>query len=143
MSTYSARQKEYFKQKYHNDADFKRRQILRVQEWRKKNPEKYKIANRKYWLSGTNKEWRRKERLKVLTHYSNGTPKCSCCSEAILQFLTVDHVIPVSKSGVPRYSGRIKTHLIKNKFPPGFQVLCYNCNLGKRADLICPHRLAA
>jgi hypothetical protein len=30
--------------------------------------------------------------------------------------------------------------IIKNNFPPEFQILCFNCNLGRsRSGGVCPH----
>ena len=35
----------------------------------------------------------------------------------------------------------IYSWLIRNNYPEGFQVLCYNCNLGKAHNNgICPHK---
>jgi hypothetical protein len=33
------------------------------------------------------------------------------------------------------------TWILKNNFPDGFQVLCMNCNWGKRMNGICPHQV--
>jgi len=83
----------------------------------------------------------------VFVHYSGNPPKCNCCGESIEKFLTVDHInndgaehrrkIKESKLNTDIYSW-----LIQNKFPDGFQILCYNCNLGRARspNNICPHK---
>jgi hypothetical protein len=38
------------------------------------------------------------------------------------------------------YHARKNALLRKNNFPPGYQVLCMNCNFGKRYSMICPHQ---
>lgn len=80
----------------------------------------------------------------VYDHY--GGYKCSCCGESIKEFLTLDHIDNdgaehrkgLGNSG----SGRgLYLWIIKNGFPKMFQVLCMNCNWGKRMNNgICPHK---
>lgn len=79
-------------------------------------------------------------RDKVLIAYGN---KCACCGEAERSFLQIDH-----KNGGGRadrvsglYSTRWYRWLIKNSFPPEYQILCANCNWGKHLNGgICPHQ---
>lgn len=69
-------------------------------------------------------------RTQVLQGYGGAKPHCICCGEAEVRFLTIDH----QKNG-----GRAHRHekgnqgvyyeLRRNGFPPGFRVLCFNCNL--------------
>jgi hypothetical protein len=84
--------------------------------------------------------WRR-HRLACLHHYSGPTPHCACCGEAGLPFLCMDHIN--NDGAAHRKALRttfITTWLVKNGFPEGFQVLCYNCNNGKRVNNgVCPH----
>lgn len=68
---------------------------------------------------------------------------CVCCGETEKAFLSVDHI---NNDGAERRKRdakekRIYTWLIQNNFPAGFQMLCANCNQGKRMNNgICPHR---
>lgn len=74
----------------------------------------------------------------VYNHYGN---KCKCCSEPNRLFLTIDHV---NNDGyLERKSGMVLYKLIiKNNFPEKFQILCWNCNLGKYLNNgICPHNV--
>jgi hypothetical protein len=81
-----------------------------------------------------NKRYNQKLRHTVLVHYSGGLPTCSCCGEKHEEFLSIDHINGDGadhrrmgiKSGYATYRW-----LIKNNFPPGFQVLCMNCNFAK------------
>lgn len=89
-----------------------------------------------------------KLRFECLTHYGGSPPKCICCGETEIGFLSIDHI----NGGGNKHrrqidsknhcSGRMFYHwLIKNNFPEGFQVLCMNCNWGKRMNNgVCPHK---
>ena len=90
------------------------------------------------------KRYRQALRDEVFAAY--GGYKCACCGETRKLFLSIDHVngdgnkhrraIGI-KAGTAFYAW-----LRNNLFPVGFQVLCYNCNLGKRHNNnICPHVL--
>lgn len=69
-------------------------------------------------------------RLNALQMYGN---KCECCGEETEWFLSIDH----KGGGGARHRrqlrreeghGNIYLWLKKNGYPPGFRVLCYNCN---------------
>lgn len=81
-------------------------------------------------------------RSKVLDHYGR---KCACCGEAEEMFLEIDHVNSDGaqhRKEIGTASSHIIRWLIKHNFPPGFQLLCSNCNHGKmRCGGICPHTL--
>jgi hypothetical protein len=75
----------------------------------------------------------------VLDHYGR---ECACCGESEPMFLTVDHVNNDGnehrREVVP---SQLTTWIVKNNFPPGFQILCWNCNCGKhRNGGVCPHQ---
>jgi len=82
------------------------------------------------------------KRLMVLTHYSQGKPKCQCCGEDRIEFLGMDHI----NGGGNKHRREIKLSgfafynwLIANNFPVGFRVLCHNCNMAKGLYGYCPH----
>ena len=67
---------------------------------------------------------------------------CACCRETEKAFLTIDHINndgckhrkEIGQSNVYRW-------LKQNNFPDGFQVLCMNCQWGrKNCGGICPHQ---
>jgi hypothetical protein len=79
-------------------------------------------------------------REKVLDHYGR---KCACCGEKHKAFLTTDHVDGkgnLKARDTIRAGHGLWRWLIKNNFPPGFQTLCYNCNIGKYRCGVCPHK---
>lgn len=68
--------------------------------------------------------------------------KCACCGEKEIAFLTIDHV----DGGGNRHRRELKLSmiyrwLIRNGYPSGFQILCWNCNLAKHHFGECPHKL--
>jgi hypothetical protein len=81
---------------------------------------------------------RKQERDKVLEHYGR---KCSCskCPETKEEFLTIDHIQGKGHRHRKKIGGHINKWLIKNNFPLGFQVLCFNCNSAKGIYGMCPH----
>jgi hypothetical protein len=72
--------------------------------------------------------------------------RCSCCGEDILEFLTIDHVknngsIHRKEAGYRGIGESFYLDLKRSGYPPDFQVLCINCNFGKRRNGgICPHK---
>lgn len=112
-------------------CDFHRKKYH--QDWRKGNAAKVLLAGRTYRL---------KLRRAVIDHYSKGTFKCACCGESTPQFLTIDHIDGGGR--LQRKSTRNNIHLWirRNNYPPGFQILCFNCNCGKSVNKnVCPHEL--
>lgn len=81
-----------------------------------------------------------KLRQEVLEHYGK---LCVCCKESQIEFLTIDHINDdgaehrrTEKVGT---GGNFYSWLKRNKFPDGFQVLCWNCNAAKAIYGRCPH----
>jgi len=82
-----------------------------------------------------------RERLKVacFNMYSNGDACCAWCKNARLDVLTLDHIHNDGakdrrenrKDGIAHY-----IHLLKAGYPPGLQVLCYNCNIIKHREFV-------
>ena len=112
--------------------------------------EKQREYNRKsYWKHKTSRDakikaYHKQVKIDVIKHYSNGTNKCNYCGIKGLVFLTIDHI-----DGDGAKQRRLKNHktgimfyiwLRKNKYPKGFQVLCYNCNQAKKQLFQCPHQ---
>lgn len=82
-----------------------------------------------------------KLKMEVLIYYGGNPPKCACCGESHVEFLSIDHIKDegnVHRRKIGR--GRLFYHwLIKNNFPKGYQVLCRNCNWAKSHGG-CPHK---
>lgn len=90
-----------------------------------------------------NARYRQKQRDEVIAAYGG---KCNCCHETEPDFLTIDHIYNdgayerrVHKLGTDR---RLYAWLKRNNFPTDrYQLLCYNCNMGKAIWGQCPHRI--
>lgn len=79
----------------------------------------------------------------VFTHY--GGYVCACCGERERKFLTLDHVNNdgnAHRKATGRNAGVFTYQwIVQNNFPPGFQILCMNCNFGKSLNGgVCPHQ---
>lgn len=86
--------------------------------------------------------YRRAAREACFDHYGN---TCACCGESERAFLTLDHV---AKDGAAHRlkigtGGHLCEVLRNQQFPPGFQVLCHNCNWARSALGVCPHQDAS
>lgn len=89
----------------------------------------------------------RYQTLKVEVFKAYGGAICACCGEKELKFLCIDHINndrpeQCKEMGWKNPSAdRLYSWLKRNKFPKGYQVLCWNCNRGKWANGgICPHK---
>ena len=68
--------------------------------------------------------------------------KCACCGESNRQFLTLDHINNngVAERKAINWFGCMRK-AIRESDKTQYQVLCYNCNYGKRRNKgICPHK---
>ncbi len=87
---------------------------------------------------------RRYQRMKEIVFDRLGR-ECECCKESNVAFLCVDHVNnngSTHRKEIRNISFGIYNWLIKNDFPPGFQVLCHNCNFSKGVNNgTCAHKL--
>lgn len=97
--------------------------------------------------ASSSKEWRRRLKDKVFVAY--GGWKCACCGEKERSFLELDHINGDGGHHRKSLTGKnvgsncyiIYRDLEKNGFPPGYQILCANCNVGKqRNGGVCPHK---
>lgn len=93
-----------------------------------------KIENRLYWIS---------YKLEVFDHY--GGCRCSCCGEPHHEFLQMDHTENNGAAHRKELTGdaqdgrNLVIWLKKQGYPPGYQVLCANCNYAKGHFGACPH----
>lgn len=80
--------------------------------------------------------------LKDATYAAYGGYRCACCGETQPEFLCIDHVNNdghAHRKSIGR-GANIYLWLKKNGYPAGFQVLCMNCNFGKKHNGgVCPH----
>jgi hypothetical protein len=108
-----------------------------------------RAANRAHYRTVQN-AWNRpyKDRVRDLVFKAYGGYRCACCGETERKFLTLDHVNNDGAADRMKIAGKRTAsgwttyrYLWKHKFPPGYQILCMNCNFGKRMNKgVCPHR---
>lgn len=105
--------------------------------WYRENRER--VADR-------SRRFRRKLRQDVVTAYGG---KCECCGETEMAFLTLDHINGGGRAERERGGDRgqkiggeaIYSRLRREGYPPGFRILCWNCNAATHfAGGVCPHQ---
>lgn len=117
----------------------------RLKAWRADNPEVSKEHSRKnYWTHrddrlSYDKSRRDERRRAVLSHYSDGRLACLLCGEDGYEFLCLDHVDGGGNKHRAEHnmsaSDPTYKRILKEGFPPGFRILCHNCNrFSKRED---------
>lgn len=132
-----------------------------TREYRKRHGKKIRkrrIQRRKEMIDAMSpaelEEFRRKEAdktrrlvyaLKDEVYTAYGGWRCACCGETERSFLTIDHVnqdgAKMRKSGKHSSPERMYRWLKKKGFPDGYQILCMNCQFGrKHNDGVCPHQ---
>ena len=133
-SCYTARHKAYY--------------AARPKDYRQRSRKAYALKRRQWLKTPEGVTWRRQQnkrlnaanRAKVLDAYGR---RCACCGEATERFLTVDHVASNGKEmrQIHGTGNSFYMWLIRRGFPVGFQVLCFNCNIGRSMNGgICPHK---
>lgn len=85
------------------------------------------------------KEYRRKLFRDAMEAY--GGVRCACCGETEWHFLSIDHINNDGAEHRRSVGRNLHLWLKQSNYPPGFQVLCHNCNIGKRRNGgVCPHK---
>lgn len=119
----------------------------RQRQWRRANPDKQAEYTRRYRERHPDRVARTYWNLKACVMNAYGG-QCACCGERQIEFLSIDHVDGSGADhrealGDRRQASGKKTYewLRDNDFPQDgrFQVLCANCNAGKRRTGVCPH----
>jgi len=110
--------------------------------------EEKKAYQKVWWTSHPSYDRERiaKTKVKVLTHYCGGKPHCVCngedcchsgpCEITDIRVLTIDHINDggtKQRKELNASGSLFYRWLVKNNYPEGFQVLCYNCNIVKFA----------
>src|SRR5438552_4608917 len=104
-----------------------------------RNREHYRAKNRREAT-----KLRRKWKVSVMQHYSEGDPSCVCCGESKLEFLNIDHINNNGndeRKTIKLLGTAFYGWLIKHSYPSGYQVLCTNCNFSKVKHGVCIHEL--
>jgi hypothetical protein len=73
----------------------------------------------------------------VVNVLTNGEGTCRWCGQGDLDVLCVDHIANNGRQHAAEHGYRgghyLYKWIIKNEYPEGFQILCYNCNAKKEA----------
>jgi hypothetical protein len=103
------------------------------------------------WMKGytTHRGYRparahRRQLLKKFVMNAYGGPRCICCGETGLTFLTIDHIEGRGRrhrAVIGRRGETFYRWLKVQNFPPGFRVMCMNCNSSLGLFGYCPHQL--
>src|ERR1019366_6337475 len=84
------------------------------------------------------------DKLRTLVFDAYGGPECACCGETRREFLQLDHMNGDGAAHRRAIKNGSTTTvmlrwLLKRGFPPGFRVLCSNCNFSIGIRGYCPH----
>ena len=114
-----------------------------IADWQLNNADKVKAYKQKWKENNRERcrEYYRQGRRDVLSHYSDGKLVCACCGESTFEFLCIDHINgggTKHRKSLPHHD--IYRHLISENFPPGYRVLCHNCNHCYGHYGYCPHQ---
>jgi len=95
-------------------------------------------ANNRKSRGEAQKKYHEKVRVEVMERYGR---VCQCCGEATRDFLSIDHINGNGAEERRQGLGGINLYirLRARGYPPGYQVLCFNCNLAKGFYGRCPH----
>lgn len=106
---------------------------------RRANPQPHRDAWQRYRLKYPARylasQHKSRQALKDSMFAALGT-RCTCCSETVKLFLTLDHIGGKTTNSWYRY---MLTGRRKGWPKDQYQMLCFNCNAGKADTGICPH----
>jgi len=137
--------KKQYREDYKNNKNECR---TNKREYYYKNKKRENIKSRKYYQENrksvleVDKKNKHNKKMMVYTHYGGNPPKCACCGETELVFLSIDHI----NGGGSKHRRKVGSGyllyywLINNNYPEGFQILCRNCNWAKSHGG-CPHKM--
>ena len=90
------------------------------------------------------KKYRNKLKFEVMSFYSKGKMECNCkyCKITDIDMLSIDHIGGRKNADHEEglSSDEMYRWLRKTGYPSDFQILCMNCNSGKRDGSECPHQ---
>jgi hypothetical protein len=96
-----------------------------IVEWHKTHKEAVSRINREHW---------QRVKFQVLSHYANGTPKCTRCGFVDIRALSLDHIAGGGNQHRKQIGSGWYRKLRKASYPEGYQVLCMNCQWIKRVE---------
>lgn len=77
--------------------------------------------------------WRERNKFAAINVLTDGEGTCRWCGQGDIDVLCIDHVDNDGAEHRKKIGhSAVGWWLTKNGYPPGFQVLCYNCNAKKQ-----------
>ena len=122
--------------------DCDRPAIFRKLKMCRKHRDQVYYADKKRDRNGYFTDYRARCKTLVFEHYG---AFCACCGETEILFLSVDHInndgnVHTTKTGKKVTGLYLYSQIIAQGYPDTYQILCMNCNWGKRMNQgICPH----
>lgn len=115
----------------------RKKEVADTKQWNAANREAHEANKRRHY-----------NRLKAEAIAAYGGPVCACCGEDEPIFMTIDHVHNdqgeyAKRLGRPHVGMFLWKWLKDHNYPKNdFQILCQNCNQGKRINGgVCPHQV--
>ena len=132
-------QKYYRAHREHYRELARKRRLLKGDVIRAKEREWMHKPENQPRMAAARMRYRARQRAQVLEKFGS---KCNKCGFADPRALHVDHVNGGGHQHRKNGGGAdINTWLRKRDYPDGYQILCFNCNWGKRVNGgICPHQ---
>ena len=120
------------RERYASDPEYRARILVNCKRWNTANLEKKRARSR-----------RNHKELRLAVFEAYGGAKCVCCGETTYEFLSIDHInddgATERRNGYAAGGASFYRRLQRDGFPPGYQVLCHNCNQAKGFYGVCPH----
>ena len=112
--------------------------VMCKKEYERKNSARRRQNNPEYMQSAIYRS-KMKNKLSVFSYYSNGSMQCVKCNYSDIRALSIDHIEGdgckhKNKKGERMKGDEIYRWIKRNNFPPGFQILCMNCQFIKRYE---------
>lgn len=128
-----ARRRELYQQNRGHYLEVQRQARQKYKEKIRAYNKNYRQNHREWDRQVTNKSlWKLK--ITTLSHYSDGTLKCTHCGEDDIRVLQLDHIDGggnEQRQKIGKGSGKVYRWLRDQGYPEGYQVLCANCNIRK------------
>lgn len=118
-------------------------------KWREQNRERFRAAARNRYQRNRDKvkqyNHKRGQAFKIKAFEGYGGASCVCCGETHVEFLSIDHIggggtkHRRDMGGGHKAGAMFCKWLIDQGYPPGYRVLCMNCNCSLGYFGYCPH----
>lgn len=105
-------QRTYYRERRHRDAAYNKACNERTQKW--KDTQNFKES--------------------AMNMYSDGNAVCLHCGQGDMDVLCLDHIQNDGKQHREVFGPNIYRWVRAHDYPPGLQVLCYNCNIKKESE---------